>query len=119
MRIKAASPDFPIDHVRAYYAARLRAPGVVFRAVVAETLTQWRLGSASRPVDFSGAEETFRAGVAEILAIRLEAAYRPLFQGLRRIEDRVAVLASVREDPYAPPPSAPIRWTSKQHRFGF
>lgn len=94
----------PYDHVRAYYDARLRAPAVVFRAAVAETLTDWRLGRANQPVDFSGAEEIFRAGVAELLEIRLRLACLPLFNGLRRLERRFAVLADLRDDPYAPDP---------------
>lgn len=74
-----------------------------FRALVAETLTDWRLGRASRPVDFSGADEAVRAGIAEVLTLRLVAAYNPIFRTLQRIENQLAILASAREDAYAPP----------------
>lgn len=96
--------DFPVDHLRAYYADRLRAPQIRFRMALAETLTDWRLGQASRPVDFFGADEVVRSGIAEVLAVRLTAAYNPIFKTLQRIENQLAILTSVRDDPYAPPP---------------
>ena len=75
-----------------------------FRAAVAETLTDWRLGRASQRIDFSGAGDVFRAGMAEIIELRLRAAYAPLFKSLQRVENTLAVFAAIRDDPYAPPP---------------
>lgn len=100
-------PDLPYDHVRAYYDARLRAPGRAYREAFAEILTDWRLGRASQPADFSAAAAIFQAGVAEIAALRLVAAYNPIFKALQNIENRFAILARVRDDPYAPPRSLP------------
>lgn len=75
-----------------------------FRSAVAETLTGWRLGCIP-PRPGTGPEtEIARAAIAEILALRLQIAYIPLFQGLARIEARVKVICDLREDPYAPPP---------------
>jgi len=73
-----------------------------FRKVVAEVLTDWRLGII--PPRFNqGAEcELYKAGVAEIIELRLCAAYVPLFQGLERIKARVGILADLREDHFVP-----------------
>ncbi len=95
--------DFPVDQIRAYYADRLHAPQQRFRAAVAETLTDWRLGRASQPANFFGAQEVVRSGIAELLTLRLQAAYTPIFKTLQRIENQLAILASVRDDPYGPP----------------
>lgn len=74
-----------------------------FRLQVAETLTDWRLDCIP-PRPGSGFERAvFIAGLGEIIALRLRLAYMPLLQGLQRIEDRVAILTELREDPYAPP----------------
>lgn len=74
-----------------------------FRLQVAEALTDWRIGCIL-PRGFGPERELYRAGLSEIIALRLRIAYVPLFQGLQRIENRVAILAAIREDPYAPPP---------------
>lgn len=76
-----------------------------FRKVVAETLTDWRLRCIPPRPDSSFERAIFIAGLAEVLRLRLQIAYMPLLQGLQRIEDRVNILATMREDPYAPPPA--------------
>ena len=72
-----------------------------YRADVAQALTNWRLGvpqhRAAVPM------EVVQEGLREIIRLRLWIAYMPLLQGLERIEKRCAVLANLREDPYAPP----------------
>jgi hypothetical protein len=73
-----------------------------FRIEVAEVLTDWRLGCI--PPRPNGAEAMiFREAMADIIRFRLRIAYMPLFQTLERIQDRVGILANIREDPYAPP----------------
>lgn len=89
-----------------------------FRLEVAAALTDWRLGCIPPRPGYSAERELFRAGVAEILALRLRVAYMPLFQGLQRIEDRVDILVNLRADPYAPPPSGFPRLTSTRHLSG-
>lgn len=74
-----------------------------FRKIVAETLTDWRLGCIQSRPDSSFERAIFIAGLAEILRMRLTIAYMPLLQGLQRIENRVDILVNMREDPYAPP----------------
>ena len=76
-----------------------------FRTEVAEALTNWRLGCIiPRP---TGAEEViFREAMADIIRLRLRIAYMPIFQTLERIQHRVGILANLREDPYAPPPTS-------------
>lgn len=75
-----------------------------FRAEVAETLTNWRLGCIAPRPDPSREQELFRSGMSEIVALRLRIAYMSLFQALARIEARVDILCNLREDPYAPLP---------------
>lgn len=74
-----------------------------WRETVAEVLTDWRLGCIPPRPDSSFERAIFIAGLAEILSLRLRVAYMPLLQGLQRIEDRVAILTTIREDPYAAP----------------
>ena len=83
-----------------------------FRKAVSEALTGWRIGCIPPRPDSSFERAIFIAGLAEILRLRLQIAYTPLLQGLQRIEDRVDILATMREDPYAPPPKrmAPRPW---------
>lgn len=75
-----------------------------FRLQVAEALTSWRLDCIPPRPDPSFERTVFLAGLGEIIALRLRAAYAPLFQGLQRIENQLALLSAMREDPYAPPP---------------
>ncbi len=83
-----------------------------FLKLAAEARADWLIGCVP-PRPGSGFERAvFIAGLGEILALRLQAAYMPLLQGLQRIEDRVNVLATIREDPYAPPPKKTARETS-------
>lgn len=77
-----------------------------FRAQVAQALTDWRLGCIPPRPGLGHERELFRAGLSEILTLRLRIAYMPLLQGLQRIEDRVSILVNLREDPYAPPLSS-------------
>jgi hypothetical protein len=74
----------------------------LFRQHTTETVTDWRLGCIPPRPD-GHQTELFRSAIAEIIGLRLRIAYMPLFQGLARIEARVAILTSIREDPYAPP----------------
>lgn len=74
-----------------------------FRKAVGDALTDWRFGCIPPRPDSSFERAIFIAGLAEILRLRFQVAYMPLLQGLQRIEDRVNILATMREDPYAPP----------------
>lgn len=76
--------------------------GNAFRVLVAEARNTWHSGCIPSRPDSSIERELFRSGIAEILALRLRVAYMPLLQGLQRIEDRVNILATIREDPYVP-----------------
>lgn len=78
--------------------------GNEFRKIAAEARNTWHLGCIPSRPDCSIGRELFRSGIAEILSLRLRIAYMPLLQELQRIEDRVNILATLREDPYAPPP---------------
>lgn len=74
-----------------------------YRKLAAESLSDWHLGCIQPRPDSSFERAIFIAEVAERLRLRLTIAYMPLLQGLQRIEDRVNILATLREDPYAPP----------------
>lgn len=74
-----------------------------FLKLADEALRDWRIGCIPSRPDWSIEHELFRSGIAEILSLRLRIAYMPLLQGLQRIEDRVNILATIREEPYAPP----------------
>lgn len=78
--------------------------GSAFRELATEVRTDWHLGCIPSRPDSSFERAIFIAGLAEILRLRLSIAYMPLLQGLQRIEDRVNILTTIREDPYAPPP---------------
>lgn len=94
-----------------------------FRLEVAQALTDWRLDCIPPRSNWDVERELFRAGIAEILALRLRVAYIPLLQGLQRIEARVNILVNLREDPYAPPPRPTAVLMSKslasrsEHRY--
>lgn len=81
--------------------------GNAFRALATEARTDWHRGCIPSRPDCSIERELFRAGIAEILSLRLRIAYMPLLQGLQRIENRVDILVNMREDPYAPPQTKP------------
>lgn len=76
--------------------------GAAFRALANEARTDWHRGCIPSRPDYSIDRELFRSGIAEILSLRLRIAYTPLLQGLQRIEDRVAILTTIRAEPYAP-----------------
>ena len=73
-----------------------------YREAVTETLTGWRLGCIPLRPDWGREQEIIRAGVAEILQLRLQIAYTPIFETLQRIENQLAIVAAMREDVYAP-----------------
>ncbi len=56
-----------------------------------------------RHYDWSGEQQAYRVAVAEIAALRLQIACNPLFKTLQRIENQLAILGHIRDDPYAPP----------------
>jgi len=88
-----------------------------FRAAAAEAHTDWRLRCI--PAQPNGAAVMiFLEGIAEILRLRLWIAYMPLLQGLQRIENRINILATLREDPYSPPPKL-AGYDKIQTRNGF
>ena len=80
-----------------------------YREAVGDALTNWRLGCVAQRPDRWREQALYRDGVAEIIALRLRIAYTPIFTALKRIENRVAILAELREDHYAPKPK---RWRS-------
>jgi hypothetical protein len=75
-----------------------------YRDAVGDALTNWRLGCIALRPDRWREQALYRDGLAEIIALRLRIAYTPLLTGLQRIENRVAILADLREDHYAPKP---------------
>lgn len=79
-----------------------------FRAAAAEAHATWRIGCIP-PRWGDSTVFIFREGIADLARLRLWVAYMPLFQGLERIEKRYAVLASLRDDHYAPLPSLTVR----------
>ncbi len=110
--------DAQADHVRAYHLDRVAAPRVKFMRDFAEAITDWRLMSGP-PLrnDQRGRleRELIRAAVAEILEIRLTAAYAPILTTLERIERRVGILADLRREPWAPA-AHPVNRTPQQIR---
>jgi hypothetical protein len=69
---------------------------------VTEALTGFRLDCVGNRPRISYEQQLIRSAIAEVLVIRLEAAYAPIFRTLKIIESRVAGLANLRADPYAP-----------------
>lgn len=77
-----------------------------YRGHVAEALTDWRLFSVpSRPTGVEA--ELCRAGVAEIISLRLRIAYMPIFATLERMQKQLALAFDPRVDPYGPPVRRP------------
>lgn len=76
-----------------------------FRLAFGDALTGWRLGTVPPRSDNSLETAQVQLLIGECAKLRLIEAYHPLLQALARIEARVAVLANLREDPYAPPPA--------------
>lgn len=75
-----------------------------FRKAAAEAHTDWRLGRAGQPANFSGAASILGAGLGDIARLRLTALFLPIIHTIGRIEhdiDRIIALASNR-DPYCP-----------------
>lgn len=73
-----------------------------YRQAVTETLTGWRLGIIPPRPNWSREQHIVHLALTEIVALRLQDAYLPIFQTLARIEARVGVICDLREDPYAP-----------------
>jgi hypothetical protein len=73
-----------------------------FRIAAAEAHATWRIGCIP-PRWGDSTVFIFREGIADIARLRLWIAYMPLLRGLERIEKRVAILANLKEDAYAPP----------------
>lgn len=80
--------------------------GIEFRKLTNKTRAEWHLECIPSRPDFSFEYAVFIAAFADIIALRLRLAYIPLLQGLQRIEDRANILATIREDPYATPPTS-------------
>lgn len=80
--------------------------GIEFRKLAGKARAKWHSECIPSRPDFSFERAIFIAAFADILALRLRLAYIPLLQGLQQIENRVAIIASIREDPYAPPPTS-------------
>lgn len=85
---------------------RYRTRAEQFRAAAAETHADWRLGIVGVRHDHWREQAVFRESIAEIVRMRLQIMYMPLFQGLERIQARIKILETVysREDHYAPKP---------------
>lgn len=77
--------------------------GDKFRSLAVKIRNDWLIGCIPPRANWSVEAELFRSGISEVLSLRLRVAYMPLLQGLQRIEDRVNILTTIREDPYAPP----------------
>lgn len=86
-----------------------------FRIAFGDALTGWRLGTLPPRSNNSFETAQVQLLIGECAKLRLIEAYHPLLQALARIEARVAVLANLREDPYAPPPVGVERISTK-HR---
>jgi hypothetical protein len=70
---------------------------------VATALTDWRLFSIGPRPRIEYERALIRSAIAEVLSIRLEAAYDPIFRTLQKIEGKIGVLASLRTEPWAAP----------------
>ncbi len=93
---------------RSRYETRRKA----FREAAAAAHTEWRLGRASQPANFSAAASLLGAGLGDISRLRLTAALLPVIHTLGRIEhdiDRIIALAG-NSDPYAPRTPQPMQY---------
>ncbi len=92
-----------------------------YREVVAEALTNWRLGCKLNYGDWGPERAVICAGVGEIAALRLQEAFLPMLQSLARIEARARILADLKSDPYAPSrvrPDSPLKISVRNHGNG-
>lgn len=106
MTLTSVNPEFRsyAETELASWKTRHQTRADRFRAAAAEAHTQWRLGRASQPANFSGAADILGAGLGDIARLRLTRAFLPIIHTLGRIEhdiDKIMALASNR-DPYAP-----------------
>lgn len=69
---------------------------------VAAALTDWRLFAIGPRPRIEYETALIRSAIAEILSIRLQAAYAPIFGALQKIERKVGALADIRAEPWAP-----------------
>ncbi len=67
-------------------------PREKFRADVAECLTDWRLGVIPQRRGTGPEMEILRAGIAEVLELRLVALCLPLFETMRSMEEKLKCL---------------------------
>lgn len=70
---------------------------------VAEANSDLRLRCIGNRAPIRYERAIIRAGIAEILTLRLEAAYAPIFETLQKIERKVGALADLRREPWASP----------------
>lgn len=70
---------------------------------VATALTDWRMFSIGPRPNIRYEQQLIRSAIAEVLSLRLQAAYAPIFGTLQKIERKVGVLADLRAEPWAGP----------------
>lgn len=70
---------------------------------VAAALTDWRMFAIGPRPNIRYEEQLVRSAIGEILAMRLEEAYAPIFRTLQRIEGKIGILANLRAEPWAGP----------------
>ena len=68
---------------------------------VASALTDWRLFAIGPRPRIEYEQALIRSAIAEILSLRLQAAYAPIFGTLQKIERKVGTLADLRAEPWA------------------
>lgn len=73
-----------------------------WRQHVAQALTDWRLFAIGPRPNINYEQEMIRSAIAEILSLRLQVAYAPIFGTLQKIEGKIGVLADLRAEPWAP-----------------
>lgn len=78
-----------------------------YRELTAMALTDLRNCTPKWPVMPPATDEIARSLLSELLALRLEQAYAPIFATLGRIEGQIAILANSGRDRWAPPPVIP------------
>lgn len=73
-----------------------------WKAIVGEACAGFRLDCVGSRPRIQYEQALIRAAVSEVLSLRLQAAYAPIFGTLQKIERKVGVLASLRREPWAP-----------------
>jgi hypothetical protein len=86
--------------------AKIRNP--LFRQHTAAALADWQRVPADSPEpNIKYQQQLIRSAISEILSLRLQAAYAPIFGTLKRMELQMAVLAESGRAPFAPPAVRP------------